>query len=82
MNPVRAILIAVGAVCVSVTAMLFVRRRVLFFAEPEEGAGARASITRNPVAMERATGNIDRALALVGGHIRFPCNAAGTAVQS
>lgn len=35
-----------------------------------------------PVAMERATGNIDRALALIGGNIRIPCNAAGTAGQS
>jgi hypothetical protein len=30
-----------------------------------------------PVAMERATGNIDRALAIIGGNIRIPCDAAG-----
>jgi len=35
-----------------------------------------------PVAMERATDNIDHALALIGGNIRIPCNAAGTEVQS
>jgi hypothetical protein len=34
-----------------------------------------------PVAMERATGNIDHALALIGGNIRIPCNDVGTAVQ-
>jgi hypothetical protein len=35
-----------------------------------------------PVAMNRATGNIDRALALIGGNIRIPCNAAGVAARS
>src|SRR4051794_23594894 len=33
-----------------------------------------------PVAMERATGNIDRALAIIGGKgVRIPCDASGAA---
>ena len=34
-----------------------------------------------PVAMRRATGNIDRGLALLGGHIPIPCTAAGTPIK-
>ena len=34
-----------------------------------------------PVAMERAIGNIDRALAVVGGTVPIPCDGAGAAVQ-
>jgi hypothetical protein len=36
-----------------------------------------------PVAMERATGNIDRALAIVGRNgVRIPCDPSGAAVSS
>jgi hypothetical protein len=105
---------AVGVIPTSVWIVLFLIGAVifaymLFFADPEEGAGTQAMLMGavtmvivclflviyaldtpfhpgvgglGPVAMERATGNIDHALALIGGNIRIPCNAAGTAVQS
>ena len=105
---------AVGVIPTSVWIVLFLIGAVifaymLFFADPQEGAGTQAMLMGavtvvivglflviealdtpfhpgvgglEPVAMERATGNIDNALALIGGNIRIPCNAAGTEVQS
>jgi hypothetical protein len=35
-----------------------------------------------PTAMERAAGNIDRALAVLGGNVTIPCNGLGVAVSS
>ena len=105
---------AVGVIPPSVWIVLFLIGAVIFvymmfFADPEEGAGTQAMMIGavtivivglfqviaaldtpfhrgvgglRPVAMGRASGNIDRALALLGGDIRIPCTAAGTSGRS